>query len=172
MNNILPHYRKTCDNRQFCFVYAHTDPDPCPDISKYLEIVYTCEQKGGLFFLQFKKNKKVKSIVLSWSTITVEGSCVWFAHSVPARPGRRGWEHHRLPALCLLLLCQLHCQQSPLEWRFLLEAFKQYVPTQWPHTHTHAVIFDSMGRVLVLNFLSFLQLPQAGSRLTWARPGK
>lgn len=170
MNNILPHYRKTCDNRQFCFVYAHTDPDPCPDISKYLEIVYTCEQKGGLSFLQFKKNKKVKSIVLSWSTITVEGSCVWFAHSVPARPGRRGWEHHGLPALCLLLLCQLHCQQSPLEWRFLLEAFKQYVPTQWPHTH--GVIFDSMGRVLMLNFLSFLQLPQAGSRLTWARPGK
>ncbi|XP_036973174.1 macrophage mannose receptor 1 [Acanthopagrus latus] len=45
VENILPHYRKTCDNRQFCFVYAHTDPDPCPDISKYLEIVYTCEQK-------------------------------------------------------------------------------------------------------------------------------
>ena len=75
---------------------------------------------------------------MSWSTVTVEGSCVWFAHSVPARPGRRGWKHHGLPALCLLLLlCQLHCQPSPLEWRFLLEAFKQYVPTQWPHTHTH-----------------------------------
>ena len=69
VENILPHYRKTCDNRQFCFVYAHTDPDPCPDISKYLEIVYTCEQKGGLFFLQFKIKCKT-SIVLSWSTIT------------------------------------------------------------------------------------------------------
>ena len=43
---ILPIYRKSCDNRPFCFVYAHADPDPCPTVSKYLEMTYTCEQKG------------------------------------------------------------------------------------------------------------------------------
>ncbi|XP_068430349.1 uncharacterized protein [Clinocottus analis] len=45
VQGVLPQYRKTCDNHQFCFAYAHMDVDPCPTISKYLEIVYTCEQK-------------------------------------------------------------------------------------------------------------------------------
>ncbi|CAJ1070748.1 macrophage mannose receptor 1 [Xyrichtys novacula] len=44
VDGVLPIYRKSCDNRPFCFVYA-PDVDPCPDVSKYLEIVYTCEQK-------------------------------------------------------------------------------------------------------------------------------
>ncbi|KAM8828848.1 secretory phospholipase A2 receptor isoform 3-T3 [Spinachia spinachia] len=45
VEGLLPHYRKTCDNHPHCFVYAHVDADPCPSISKYLEIVYSCEQK-------------------------------------------------------------------------------------------------------------------------------
>ncbi|KAM3599721.1 uncharacterized protein V6R79_010309 [Siganus canaliculatus] len=45
VDNILPHYRKVCDNRQFCFAYAHVEVDPCPAVSKYLEIIYSCEQK-------------------------------------------------------------------------------------------------------------------------------
>ncbi|XP_069566819.1 macrophage mannose receptor 1-like, partial [Brachyistius frenatus] len=45
VEGILPLFRKRCDNRPFCFAYAHTEVDPCPTISKYLEIIYTCEQK-------------------------------------------------------------------------------------------------------------------------------
>ncbi|XP_062291189.1 macrophage mannose receptor 1 [Scomber scombrus] len=45
VEGILPQYRKLCDNRPFCFVYAHTEVDPCPTVSKYLEIIHTCEQK-------------------------------------------------------------------------------------------------------------------------------
>ncbi|XP_047425524.1 macrophage mannose receptor 1 [Mugil cephalus] len=45
VSGLLPKYRKMCDNRPFCFAYAHVDQDPCPTVSKYLEIVYSCEQK-------------------------------------------------------------------------------------------------------------------------------
>ncbi|TNN53351.1 Macrophage mannose receptor 1 [Liparis tanakae] len=45
VDGVLPLFRKMCDNRPYCFAYAHTDVDPCPTISKYLEIVYSCEQK-------------------------------------------------------------------------------------------------------------------------------
>lgn len=38
--------RKQCDNHQFCFFFAYVDNDPCPSISKYLEVVYSCEQNG------------------------------------------------------------------------------------------------------------------------------
>lgn len=50
VDGVFPIYRKMCDNRPFCFAYAHMEHDPCPDVSKYLEIVYSCEQKGGIFF--------------------------------------------------------------------------------------------------------------------------
>ncbi|KAF4077177.1 hypothetical protein AMELA_G00205040 [Ameiurus melas] len=36
--------RKQCDNHQFCFLFTYVDNDPCPSISKYLEVVYSCEQ--------------------------------------------------------------------------------------------------------------------------------
>ncbi|KAM8872531.1 uncharacterized protein ACB058_004460 isoform 1-T1 [Synchiropus picturatus] len=42
---VLPLVRKACDNRPFCFVYAHMEQDPCPRVSKYMEVVYSCEQK-------------------------------------------------------------------------------------------------------------------------------
>lgn len=51
VQGVFPQYRKQCDNRPFCFAYAHVEQDPCPTISKYLEIVYSCEQKGRFFFL-------------------------------------------------------------------------------------------------------------------------
>lgn len=38
--------RKYCDNREFCFLFAHTETDPCPTVSKYLEVVFSCEQNG------------------------------------------------------------------------------------------------------------------------------
>lgn len=38
--------RKQCDNHEFCFLFAHVDNDPCPSTSKYLEVVYSCEQSG------------------------------------------------------------------------------------------------------------------------------
>ncbi|GLD55459.1 macrophage mannose receptor 1 [Lates japonicus] len=45
VEGVLPYFRKACDNRPFCFAYAHVEVDPCPTVSKYLEIVYSCEQK-------------------------------------------------------------------------------------------------------------------------------
>lgn len=36
--------------------------------------------------------------------------CRLAAHSVSARPRRRGWEHHGLPALCFLLHWSVHSQ--------------------------------------------------------------
>ncbi|XP_024917706.1 macrophage mannose receptor 1 isoform X1 [Cynoglossus semilaevis] len=45
VDGVLPLIRKICDNRRFCFAYAHVDQDPCPTVSKYLEIVYSCEQE-------------------------------------------------------------------------------------------------------------------------------
>lgn len=38
--------RMMCDNREFCFLFAHTDSDPCPTVSKYLEVIFSCEQNG------------------------------------------------------------------------------------------------------------------------------
>ncbi|KAM9776076.1 secretory phospholipase A2 receptor-like isoform 2-T2 [Syngnathus typhle] len=42
----LPHYRRKCDNHQYCLA----DPfeavrETCPAVSKYLHMVYSCEQK-------------------------------------------------------------------------------------------------------------------------------
>lgn len=45
IEGVLPLVRKLCDNHQFCFAYAHPPVDPCPTVSKYLEIIYSCEQK-------------------------------------------------------------------------------------------------------------------------------
>ncbi|XP_068609207.1 uncharacterized protein [Brachionichthys hirsutus] len=45
VDGVFPRYRKSCDNHPYCFLYAHTDVDPCPAVAKYLEVVYSCEQK-------------------------------------------------------------------------------------------------------------------------------
>lgn len=50
VEGVLPGYRKMCDNRPFCFAYAHVETDQCQDVSKYLEIIYSCEQKGEMVF--------------------------------------------------------------------------------------------------------------------------
>ncbi|KAM6984695.1 C-type mannose receptor 2-like [Aplochiton taeniatus] len=44
VDGILPLVRQRCDARPFCFLYAHDEQDPCPTISKYLQVVYSCEQ--------------------------------------------------------------------------------------------------------------------------------
>lgn len=63
--------------------------------------------------------------------------CFVICDSVSAGPGRRGREHHRLSAHCFLLHWFLHSQQSPSEWKFLLDAFrKPYVLTQQSHIQT------------------------------------
>ncbi|KAG7266658.1 hypothetical protein CRUP_028375 [Coryphaenoides rupestris] len=41
---ILPRVRKECDNRPHCFTFAGMDPEPCPAVSKYLRVTYSCEQ--------------------------------------------------------------------------------------------------------------------------------
>lgn len=41
---IVPMVRKYCDNRAFCFLFAHVEEDPCPTVSKYMEVVFSCEQ--------------------------------------------------------------------------------------------------------------------------------
>ncbi|XP_038845355.1 macrophage mannose receptor 1 [Salvelinus namaycush] len=46
VDGILPLVRKACDNRPFCFLYAYTETDPCPSISKYLEVVYSLCLRG------------------------------------------------------------------------------------------------------------------------------
>ncbi|KAA8584470.1 hypothetical protein FQN60_008255 [Etheostoma spectabile] len=45
VEGVLPDIRKKCDNHPYCFAYVHVEVDPCPTVSKYLEIVYSCEQK-------------------------------------------------------------------------------------------------------------------------------
>ncbi|XP_062340567.1 macrophage mannose receptor 1 [Osmerus eperlanus] len=44
IDGTLPKVRKLCDNRPYCFLFAHVEEDPCPSISKYFEVVYSCEQ--------------------------------------------------------------------------------------------------------------------------------
>ncbi|KAM9774593.1 macrophage mannose receptor 1-like [Syngnathus typhle] len=43
----LRHFRGLCDNHQSCPIYPiHlTDTDSCPGVSKYLRVVYSCEEK-------------------------------------------------------------------------------------------------------------------------------
>lgn len=80
VEGVLPIYRKICDHRRFCFAYAHAEVDPCPTVSKYLEIVYSCEQKGELFFFFFF----FVSVWLGYpwiSVITAEGFVVSFGCS-------------------------------------------------------------------------------------------
>lgn len=99
VEGILPGYRKMCDNRPFCFAYAHAENDPCPDVSKYLEIVYSCEQKGG---------GGPPSRAASHLETCLKAPASPVSHSVSPRPGRRGRQRHQLPALRLLLHRRLH----------------------------------------------------------------
>ncbi|XP_058889912.1 macrophage mannose receptor 1-like [Acipenser ruthenus] len=44
VENSLATVRQFCENRNHCFLLAHAEHDPCPEVSKYLEVVYSCEQ--------------------------------------------------------------------------------------------------------------------------------
>ncbi|XP_037122311.1 C-type mannose receptor 2-like isoform X2 [Syngnathus acus] len=48
VEGILSYYRKMCNGHQKCHVELLED-DSCPAPSKYLEMVYSCEHKGGLY---------------------------------------------------------------------------------------------------------------------------
>ncbi|XP_049459415.1 macrophage mannose receptor 1 [Epinephelus fuscoguttatus] len=69
VEGVLPFYRKICDNHPFCFTYAHVEPDPCPTISKYLEIVYSCEQKVCLHGLGLESGNITDSHLSASSSI-------------------------------------------------------------------------------------------------------
>ncbi|KAK0140766.1 Macrophage mannose receptor 1 [Merluccius polli] len=45
VDGVLPLMRKNCDKKPFCFAFADAVQDPCPQVSKYLRITYSCEQK-------------------------------------------------------------------------------------------------------------------------------
>ncbi|KAM9834692.1 secretory phospholipase A2 receptor-like isoform 2-T2 [Syngnathus typhle] len=44
MKGALSHFRALCDKHQLCPIHP-TGTDPCPGVSKYLHIVYSCEEK-------------------------------------------------------------------------------------------------------------------------------
>ncbi|XP_077426406.1 macrophage mannose receptor 1-like isoform X2 [Vanacampus margaritifer] len=44
VEGVLAHYRNECDNRQKCHVWPLKD-ESCPAVSKYLQMVYSCEPK-------------------------------------------------------------------------------------------------------------------------------
>ncbi|XP_074546917.1 uncharacterized protein LOC141805663 [Halichoeres trimaculatus] len=68
VEGVLPIFRKACDNRPFCFVYA-PEVDPCPDVSKYIEIVYSCEQKVCLHGLGVEDGNITDSQLAASSSI-------------------------------------------------------------------------------------------------------
>ncbi|KAM7392700.1 hypothetical protein PAMA_007697 [Pampus argenteus] len=69
VDGILPQYRKSCDNLPYCFAYAHTEVDPCPTVSKYLEIVYSCEQKVCLHALGVEDGNITDSQLIASSSV-------------------------------------------------------------------------------------------------------
>ncbi|XP_005917437.1 macrophage mannose receptor 1 [Haplochromis burtoni] len=69
VEGILPKYRKMCDNLPFCFAYANVDPDPCPTVSKYLELIYSCEQKVCLHGLGLERGNISDAMLSASSSI-------------------------------------------------------------------------------------------------------
>ncbi|KAK7896517.1 hypothetical protein WMY93_021842 [Mugilogobius chulae] len=74
VEGILPFYRKNCDNRPYCFAYAHVDEDPCPPFSNTWRLCTAVNRKCAYMVLVnrvFKldsskswRNKKVTGIVI------------------------------------------------------------------------------------------------------------
>ncbi|XP_055010163.1 macrophage mannose receptor 1 [Boleophthalmus pectinirostris] len=92
VEGVLPTYRKYCDNRQFCFAQAHVTDDPCPTVSKYLEITYSCEQKVCLHGLGVEDGN-ITNAQLSASTslglntpdkARLNGNSCWMPSGVPS----------------------------------------------------------------------------------------
>ncbi|XP_024286595.1 macrophage mannose receptor 1 [Oncorhynchus tshawytscha] len=73
VGGILPLVRKACDNRPFCFLYAYTETDPCPSISKYLEVVYSCEQNVCLRGLGVEDGNVTDSMLSASSSQSSHG---------------------------------------------------------------------------------------------------
>ncbi|XP_061732556.1 macrophage mannose receptor 1 isoform X2 [Nerophis ophidion] len=69
VEGVLPYFRKACDNRPNCFVYGYNEVDPCPAISKYLEIVYSCEQKVCLHGLGVEDHNVTDSQISASSSM-------------------------------------------------------------------------------------------------------
>ncbi|XP_051907364.1 macrophage mannose receptor 1 [Hippocampus zosterae] len=70
VEGVLPYYRKVCDNRPFCLAYAYAEVDPCPSVSKYLEIVYSCEQKVCLHGLGMEDRNITDSQISASSSMS------------------------------------------------------------------------------------------------------
>ncbi|XP_041666073.1 macrophage mannose receptor 1 [Cheilinus undulatus] len=84
VEGVLPIFRKLCDNKPFCFVYP-PETDSCPDVSKYLEIVYTCEQKVCLHGLGIEDRN------ISDSQLIASSSKSGFAPSQARLNGNSCW---------------------------------------------------------------------------------
>ncbi|KAM6975835.1 uncharacterized protein LKV04_015092 [Tautogolabrus adspersus] len=85
VDGVLPHFRKSCDNKPFCFVYAPEVVDPCPAVSKYIEIVYTCEQKVCLHGLGVEDRN------ISDSALSASSSMGGFSPSQARLNGNSCW---------------------------------------------------------------------------------
>ncbi|GAA6074574.1 macrophage mannose receptor 1, partial [Tachysurus ichikawai] len=81
--------RKQCDNHQFCFLYTHLDNDPCPSVSKYLEVVYSCEQEVCVRGLGLEDGSITDSMLSASSSMAgkearnarLKGSSCWMPSS-------------------------------------------------------------------------------------------
>ncbi|XP_067232917.1 C-type mannose receptor 2-like [Chanodichthys erythropterus] len=65
--------RKNCDNREFCFLFAHAETDPCPTVSKYLEVVFSCEQNVCLRGLGVEDGNVTNSMLSASSSLSGNG---------------------------------------------------------------------------------------------------
>ncbi|KAK2888177.1 uncharacterized protein [Channa argus] len=92
VDGVLPLIRKMCDNHPICFAYAHVEVDPCPTVSKYLEITYTCEQKVCLHGLGVEDGNVTDSQLSASSHIgaftpdkaRLNGALCWMPSGTPS----------------------------------------------------------------------------------------
>lgn len=140
MEGILPKYRKSCDNRPFCFAYAHTEVDPCPTVSKYLEIIYSCEQKGGLVLLYFDLHSLKNNLHISWTSTKRDIKLVLFCDLAPPQCVCTAWVSRmgisQTPSFLLLLLLVSSLPTKPVWMEILAGCRQETVCTNLAVTHT------------------------------------
>ncbi|XP_007252805.3 macrophage mannose receptor 1 [Astyanax mexicanus] len=98
---VLEKVRKQCDNRGFCFVFANTDNDICPSVSKYMEVVYSCEQSVCVQGLGVEDGTITDSMLSASSSMSgkepskgrLNGDSCW----MPSSPASNSWIQVTLP---------------------------------------------------------------------------
>ncbi|KAM9802748.1 secretory phospholipase A2 receptor-like isoform 2-T2 [Syngnathus typhle] len=91
----LPHYRRKCDNRQYCLADPFEGVDNCPAVSKYLHMVYSCERKVCLDSL-VKADKRIDDSAFEASSSMTDASpekARWSSYSCwrPAQDASTSW---------------------------------------------------------------------------------